>query len=159
MTSPAWKSYEEVTQHLLNEFAEHFGLERVEGKQKLVGQRSGRKIEIDAKGVRFGDCGFLIVECKKYKDRVDSEKLEALAYRIMDAGAEGGIIVSPVDVQSGAQKIASSENIMRVQLNADATIDSYLLRFLNQVMAGIHQKIPFTERAECTVERKPVKES
>ncbi len=75
MAGKAWRSYEEVTQYLLNEFAEHFGLERVEEKQKIIGVRSGRKIEIDGKGVKVGDSGFLIVECKRYKDRVEPEKL------------------------------------------------------------------------------------
>lgn len=29
-----WRTYQEVAQHLLNEFAAHFGLGHVEGEQK-----------------------------------------------------------------------------------------------------------------------------
>ena len=149
-----WRSFEEVAQYLLNEFAEHFGLERVEQKQKIIGLRSGRKIEIDGKGVKLGDDGFVIVECKKYKDRVEAEKLEALAYRIMDAGADGGIIVSTMDLQAGAKKIAEGENIVRVQLNETCTEHSYVLRFLNRVMVGLQDQLTLTDKVTIEVVRK-----
>jgi hypothetical protein len=38
------------------------GLERVEGKQKLVGNRSGTQWEVEGKGVKLGDEGFVIIE-------------------------------------------------------------------------------------------------
>lgn len=154
MADKTWRTYEEVAQYLLNEFAEHFGLERVEEKQKIVGLRSGRKIEIDGKGLKQGNTGFVIVECKKYKDRVEAEKLEALAYRIMDAGAAGGIIVSPMDLQAGARKIAEGENIVRVQLNENSTEHSYVLRFLNQIMVGLADELNLRDEVTVEVVRK-----
>lgn len=53
-----WKSYEEVATYLLNQFAEHFGLERVEAKQDVVGLRSKTAYEI-AKGCLTNDGGIL----------------------------------------------------------------------------------------------------
>jgi hypothetical protein len=47
----SWREYEDVAKHLLNRFAEDFGLDRVEGKQSLLGLRSSTNWEIDAKGV------------------------------------------------------------------------------------------------------------
>jgi hypothetical protein len=46
-----WQSYEQVGQFLLEQFARHFGLGRVEGKQ-LVRGASGTNWEIDAKAVK-----------------------------------------------------------------------------------------------------------
>ena len=46
-----WERYEQTAQYLLNEFAEHFGLGRVEDKQVVPGA-SGTEWEIDAKGVK-----------------------------------------------------------------------------------------------------------
>jgi hypothetical protein len=114
-----WRKYEEVAQHLLDKFADQLGLERVEAKQKIIGLLSGRKIEIDGKGVRQGNAGFVVVECKKFKDRVEAEKLEALAFRIQDAGADGGIIVTTLDLQAGARKIADSQNVTTVRMPQD----------------------------------------
>ena len=45
-----WRTYEKVAAYLFNPHREHFGLERVEGKQLLVGE-TGSPWEIDAKGV------------------------------------------------------------------------------------------------------------
>ncbi|MCI5124460.1 MAG: hypothetical protein D3925_08295 [Candidatus Electrothrix sp. AR5] len=137
-----WESYEEVATFLLNQFASEFKLGRVEGKQKVAGQRSGTNWEIDAKGVRQGDDGFLIIECRRYTtSKQNQEKVGALAYRILDTGAEGGIIVSPLGLQEGAKRVADAENIVSVQLDENSTRRSYVLRFLNQVMFGSSETI------------------
>jgi hypothetical protein len=38
-----WESYEQVSHYLLDKFASEFGLDRVEGKQEIQGQRSGTR--------------------------------------------------------------------------------------------------------------------
>jgi hypothetical protein len=151
MADKKWHTYEEVAQYLLNQFAAYLGLERVEEKQKVLGQLSGRQIEIDGRGVREGNTGFVILECKRYKDRVEAEKLEALAFRITDAGASGGIVVSPLGLQEGAAKIAATQNIVTAQLNRDANEHQYILRFLQNVMIGVQDTIKFKDSA--TVEK------
>jgi hypothetical protein len=137
-----WESYEEVATHLLDKFANEFGLDRVEGKQKIKGQRSGTEWEIDAKGAREGNEGFVIVECRRWTTSKQSqEKIGSLAYRIIDSGAEGGILVSTLGVQEGAKKIADAENIIEVQLTSDSTPYEYLMRFLTKVMLGVQETV------------------
>jgi Restriction endonuclease len=146
-----WRKYEEVAQYLLDQFADQLGLERVEAKQKIVGLISGRQIEIDGKGVRQGNTGFVVVECKKFKDRVEAEKLEALAFRIQDVGADGGIIVTTLALQSGARKIAESQNIVTVRMSQDSTIENYVMRFFSQLMAGVSETLVLQDRADCVL--------
>ena len=138
MSEKAWKTYEKVATELLDRNAEKFGLQRVEGKQHVSGNCSGTKWEIDAKGVKLGDEGFVIVECKRHTtSQPNQELLGGLAYRIIDAGASGGIIVSPLDLQEGAAKIAAAENIIAVQLDAESTPDQFAMKFLNHLMIGV----------------------
>ena len=112
--SKSWKSYEEVANFLLDRFASEFGIDRVEGKQKVIGNQSGTSWEIDGKGVCVKGAGFLIVECRRYtKSKQTQEKLAASAYRIQDTGANGGIIVSPLGLQEGAAKVAKASNVKR----------------------------------------------
>jgi hypothetical protein len=59
---------------------------------------------------------------------VEAEKLEALAFRIQDVGADGGIIVTTLDLQSGARKIADSQNIITVRMPQDSTVENYMMR-------------------------------
>lgn len=135
----AWESYEEVAVYLLEQFANEFGLERVEGKQGISGNLSGTPWKIDGKGFRQGDTGFVIVECRRYTtSKQNQEKIGALAYRIRDTGVDGGIVVSPLGLQEGAQRIADAENIVSVQLNKDCNNSEYVLRFLNKIMVGMH---------------------
>lgn len=147
-----WKSYEEVATYLLNHMANHFGLARVEGKQKISGVRSGTEWEIDAKGVQGGQReGFVIIECRRHTtSKQNQERLGALAYRIVDTGAAGGILVSPLGLQEGAAKIAANEEILEVQLNANCTPDEFVIRFLNKLMIAIKEVVTIGDSA-CIV--------
>ena len=150
----SWQSYEEVAAYLLHKYAEEFGLEFVEGKQEVEGKRSGTTWEIDAKGIKEGGEGFVIIEARKYsKSRQNQEKLGGLAYRILDTGAEGGILVSPLGFQSGAKKVANAENIIEVHLDANSTPNEYFMGFLNNLMVGLHECITATDCVKVTISR------
>jgi hypothetical protein len=130
-----WKRYESAAAIILNELAAHFGLNRVEGKQSIHGLRSGTEWEIDAKGWSEGTETFVIIECRRYPtSKVKQEQLGAIAYRISDTGAVGGIIVSPLGLQEGAERIAKAENITSVKLSADATPEQFAVEFLGNAI-------------------------
>jgi DNA-directed RNA polymerase subunit RPC12/RpoP len=149
-----WQTYEEVAAYLLDRFAADFGLSRVEGKQVVAGLQSGTNWEIDAKGVREGNQGFIIVECRRYTtSRLNQEDLGALAYRITDTGAEGGIIVSPLGLQEGAQKIAQAENIVEVRLDPNSTPHDFSMQFLNKLMIGVSETIRVSDDVKVQVGR------
>ena len=148
--SDDWKKYEKVARILLLHLRTELGLDRVEGKQKLVGLQSGTEWEVDAKGVREAGDGYLLVECRRYTtSRLTQEDLAAFAWRVTDTGAVGGITVSPLPIQSGAKKIATAANIVHVEIDANSTPENFAMRFLNQVMLGITDR--FEVRAEVTM--------
>jgi hypothetical protein len=152
---PRWLSYEELAAYLLNRMAHEFGFQSVEGKQKIQGKnRSGTRFEIDAKGITEGGEGFFIVECKRYpKRRVNPETVRGLAYRVLDAGADGAILVSPMGFQEGAKKIAASENVFSIQLHENSTASDFAMRFLNQIYMGICMGAKASVRAVATLSR------
>jgi len=141
MALSSWRSYQEVAAYLVGQFKEHFGLEIVEGTQKVTGQRSGTEWELDAKGVRIGGEGFMIVECRRHTTSGQKQgHIAELAYRILDTQAAGGIIVSPLPLQEGARKIAGAEGIVEVTLNAECTTTDYVMQFLNKIMVALTEK-------------------
>ena len=147
-----WQTYEEVATYLLNKFATEFGLDRVEGKQKVKGKRSGTTWTIDAKGTKEGNEGFVIVECRRHTTSKHSqEKVGGLAYRIIDTGAEGGIIVTPIGLQKGAEKVANAENVVHVRLDENSTKYKYVLGFLNKIMLGVLDKIKVKEEVHVKI--------
>lgn len=153
MVTKKWKSYEEVAQYLLNQFAENFGLGSVEGKQIIPGQ-SGTSWEIDAKGLKTEGEGFFIIECRRYTtSRLSQESVGAIAYRIKDTGAEGGIIVSPLKLQKGAKKVAEYKSIRHIILNPESTTTDYILKFLNQIFVGISETITLTSKVHAKLIR------
>ena len=154
--SEKWETYEEVATYLLNQFADTFGLSRVEGKQSLKGLRSRTNWIIDAKGITKGNEGIIIVECRRYTtSKQNQEKLASLAYRIIDTGAAGGIIVSPLGIQSGAQLVANAENVINIELDENSNNYEYTMRFLNKLMIGvaIEEKVNLTDSFDATITR------
>jgi len=147
-----WETYEQVAAYLLNQFAHEFGLDRVEGKQELKGKRSGTTWKIDAKGVREGNEAFVIIECRRYTtSKHNQEQVGSLAYRIIDTGAEKGILVSPLGMQKGAAKVANAENIINVQLDENSTRHEYVLGFLNKIMLGLQDTIQTKEEVHVKI--------
>ena len=147
-----WRTYEEVAQHLLNEFATHFGLGRVEEKQLVPGV-SGTEWEIDAKGVVANGEGFVIVECRRHtKSKLSQESTAGLAYRIIDTGASGGVLVTSLDLQAGAKKVANHSEIHHVILNPESTTTDYVLRFLNNTFIGVGDTCNILLKETLTIE-------
>ena len=155
MATKRWESYEEVAVHLLNELAKRlFGLGRVEGKQVIPGQ-SGAKWAIDGKGCSSDGSHFRIVECKRYtKSKVRQDTVAGLAYRIRDAGASGGIFVTTLGLQKGAQTVAAHERIYTVHLDQNSTSTDYILRFLNQAFVGMSTRVSANPSLSMVVVRK-----
>ena len=133
---PKWRTYEEVARYLLDKFSTHFGLDGVEGKQRVPG-KTGTEWEIDCKGVRKDGDIFVVVECRRHTtSRLSQEDVGGLAYRIHHTGASGGILVTPLDLQSGARKVAAYENIRHVILDQDSTNEEYVMQWLNHIVTG-----------------------
>ena len=134
--SPSRK-YEEVATDILGRVRRELGLSSVEGKQAIPGL-SGTAWELDAKGVRAGSDAFVIIECRRYRtSRLKQEAVAALAWRIHDTGAAGALLVSPLGLQQGAQKVAAAANVVAVRLNAEATAQQFVLSFLNHLFVGL----------------------
>lgn len=141
----SFETYEQVAQYLLNQMASTFGLQEVEGKQTIKGL-SGSDWEIDAKGIKENGEGFVLIECKRYPtSKVKQSQVASLAYLIIRSGAVGGIIVSPLGLQEGAEKVAGKEGIYSVQLNENSTTTSYILKFLNKIFIGVSDTIKVTD--------------
>lgn len=148
------RQYEIVAAELLNRFCSDLGLARVEGKQNISGLESGTEWEIDAKGVAEDEVGIMVVECKRHTTaNLPQAIVASLAYSIHDTGADGGVIVNPLDLQSGAEKIAAANNIVHVQLRADSTPLEFEMKFLNKLFVGFHETVSISEHLSITITR------
>jgi hypothetical protein len=151
MADKQWESYEQVAAHLLNQFAEHFGVGRFEGKQLVAGE-SGTEWEIDAKGCSVDGEHFIVVECKRHtKTGISQDITAGLAWRIQDTGATSGILVSPIGLQEGAKKVAAKAGIVEVVLDQNSTTTDYVMKFLNRVCLGFSETVNLNITEELTI--------
>lgn len=151
-TQRSWKSYEDVARYFLNRFRQEFGLDRVEPKQKIAGS-SGTSWEIDAKGVREGDnSAIMLIEYRQHRSkRLNQEAVGGLAYRIIDTGSSGGIIVSPLPLQDGARKVAEANNIVHAQLGPDSTPENFAISFFNKIFVGITERVTISDHVSVVI--------
>lgn len=68
--------------------------------------------EFIALGVKFK----IIVECKRYTESVNREKVVVLADKVRSLGAQKGILISTSGFQSGAVKYAKEHGIALIQI-------------------------------------------
>lgn len=138
---PAWKSYEEIAIMVLSQCANEFGLSRVDGQQDVTG-KSGAVWEVDARGWTEGDNAHFLVECKKHESSAISQALTGtLAYQILDTDAEGGFLVSPKGLQSGAKTVAAANNIYEIKLDSKSSMAAYFGEWLGKLRAGFNEKV------------------
>ena len=130
-----WQRYEEVACYVLQQIRDRLGLETVEGKQKVVGD-SGTQWELDGKGIVTATGNSVIIECRRYQKRLSQEAVGAVAFRIIDLGSEGGIIVSPMPLQKGGKTVAAARNIQHVELTESSTTDDWMARINGILHAG-----------------------
>lgn len=136
-----WENYEEVAKQILSQFAQELGIESVEGKQKVPGKISGTEWEIDFKGVVTDGSTFLVGECRRRSRRRPQEEVAGLAWKIQDTGAAGGILVTPLELQRGAKKVAKAANIISACLDPGSDPFQFVLRFLDKVKVGLKDEV------------------
>lgn len=136
-TSDEWRRYEVAAKQIIERLRTEFGFSAVEGKQTVDGQ-SGTQWEIDAKGLTEGPSTFVIIECRRYTtSRLKQEDIAAVAWRILDTGASGALVVTPLGLQEGAAKVAAAAGVRAVRLPADASLESYVVEFLGNLYASL----------------------
>ena len=132
----SWPAYETAARAVVADLRTKLGVQSVEGKQMIPGA-SGTTWEIDGRAFLQGNSGYLVIEARRHTSSGQKqEDLAALAYRITDVGASGGIIVSPLPLQSGAQLVANHENIAHIRLDSSSTAEQYLAQFMGQTFHG-----------------------
>ena len=137
MTQPEWKDYESVAREILRYLASELSIISVDGEAVLPG-RSGTNWHVEGTATCVDGDGFLILECRRHtKKGLNQESLGGLAFRIQDTGGSGGIVVSPLPLQKGAELVAQSENIVPVQIEEWSTAENYLARVLGKTFHGI----------------------
>ena len=147
-----WERYEVVAKELLNSIASEFGVDRFEGKQSVRGS-SGTTWEIDAKGVTEEGKRFVVVECRETRARQSQAKVGALAFTLIDTGADAGVIVSPMPLQLGAQKVAIARHIHHVQIDANSTPREFAMKFLDKLFMGVADTAVVRDHVVETVQR------
>jgi hypothetical protein len=147
-----WQNYEQVAVYVCEQIKDRLGLKKVEGKQEIIGVQSGMKWTVDGKGICEGNEGFLFIEVRRQLTSGQKpEQLGGLAYRIRDTGASGGIMVSPLPIQEGAKKIAEAEKIYEITLHENSTCESFIAKFLNDLMVGARDNIHVCDEANVEI--------
>ena len=94
MAQSAWLAYEAAARKVLTYMREVLGISVVEGKQSVPGKNSPGW-ELDAKAWLENSTGFLVIEARRHTtSRLSQEAVAAIAYRMSDVGAAGGIVLT-----------------------------------------------------------------
>ena len=127
----------------------------ITGYKDLPGN-SGTTWRVEGTATKTDDGGLLIIECRRHTTQgLSQESLGGLAFRITDTNGVGGIIVTPLALQSGAALVAKSQSIVYVKLEPWSTSENYLAEFMGTHFHHItqHVGIGFSEELKVHVIR------
>jgi hypothetical protein len=143
--------YEQVTRAILERCREQLGYKEVCPKGKIPGE-TGTEWEIDAICYRAESDGMILVECRRHTtSKIDQEQVGGLVFRIIDTGAEGGLMVTPLGFQAGAELVAKARQVNLATLNPDATEREYVLKIAGQLFLGVGSLISFRQLVQVKV--------
>lgn len=102
----------------LRGYAEEEKLEdfTIEHNVKLPSSDGTYQIDVYASFTALGAKIKILAECKQYKNRVNREKVVALADKVRSLGAQKGILLSTAGFQSGAIQYAEAHGIALIQV-------------------------------------------
>jgi hypothetical protein len=154
-SAPTWKSYEEVSRHILTALRTQLGIDDVTADNDLPG-RSGTSWRVEGKATIASGEGFLIVECRRHTTKgLSQEQVAGLAFRVKDTGADGAVLVTPLPLQKGAALVAASANVVHVEVAPWSTSERFLAKFMGSTFRGVtaSDAIYPTDEAIATVLR------
>jgi hypothetical protein len=68
-------------------------------------------------------------------------------------GARGALIVTPLGLQEGANKVGQAANVVSVTLNADCTPTEFVMAFLDKVFLGVSDTCVVSDHVKVEVVR------
>lgn len=116
LTPPMFRKYEDAIRRILEERVP--GHIRVEGTH-LPGEKSeiDRQIDVLLKAPHFDNLeSTIVVECKRYKRRVGVGTVDELIGKLLDVGAEHGVLCAPNGFTPSARQRAANARHPRVHL-------------------------------------------
>jgi hypothetical protein len=140
--------YEEAAKRVVSDMRAEFGIIDVTGKKKLPGS-DGSVYELDAIAWTDEAGSFLLVEAKQQGRRLSQDAVNSILYKFQKVGAGGAILVSPMPLQSGAQKAADYDNLVHIKLTADSTAQDYLAEYLGRRFHGTSISETATATDQC----------
>lgn len=89
---------------------------KAQHREVLQGSDGDYEIDITARFEALGADFLVLVECKRYSNRIKREVVELLYSRIRSTGAHKGMLFATSEFQSGAIKFASKHGIALVSV-------------------------------------------
>lgn len=123
LTAPKWLTYE---LDVAREIGRIEPLAEVTHNASLTGFKSGvqRQIDVLAERTLFGVPARVVVECKRYSKKLGIGKVDEFVGKLLDTGAEMGILYAYSGVTPGAQKRADGQLQPKVTIRDLETLES-----------------------------------
>lgn len=129
-TPPEWRSYQELTEHLMRRLGAVTGITtlRLEREVPLRGRANDNGIDVLWEFERAsGERVRLLFECRSYARRINQQALHSWRSIVDDVAEPGietiGVMVTTTGYQSGAQRVADTYEIVILELRAPTERD------------------------------------
>lgn len=109
--------FEKYCHDFLNGYAQNEGLQdfKITHNKRIKASDGRYQIDVYAEFTAMGSRFKVLCECKKYKNRVNRDKVAILHRKLESIGAQKGILISTSDFQSGAVEYGKAHGISLIK--------------------------------------------
>lgn len=109
--------FEKYCYDFLNGYAQNEGLQdfKITHNKRIKASDGRYQIDVYAEFTAMGSRFKVLCECKKYKNRVNRDKVAILHRKLESIGAQKGILISTSDFQSGAVEYGKAHGISLIK--------------------------------------------
>lgn len=109
--------FEKCCYDFLNGYAQNEGLQdfKITHNKRIKAFDGRYQIDVYAEFTAMGSRFKVLCECKKYKNRVNRDKVAILHRKLESIGAQKGILISTSDFQSGAVEYGKAHGITLIK--------------------------------------------
>ena len=109
--------FERYCYDFLNGYAQKEGLQdfKITHNTRIKASDGKYQIDVYAEFIAMGSRFKVLCECKKYKNRVNRDKVAILHRKLESIGAQKGILISTSDFQSGAVEYGKAHGITLIK--------------------------------------------
>jgi hypothetical protein len=137
-----WRTYEDASKQLLKDIKTQLLFDEVAEGNDGIKESWRAGLEMNVIALRVGVEGLIKAECNRWKyPAALGGNLAKFYYTIKYSNESDDIIITPVDLHSGANMTAKAEKITEIKIDLSSSNENFIAGMVSHVFAKVKNRV------------------